>query len=39
MATKRPNLTSEAGVPVADNHHSETAGPAGPTRLHLYVAR
>jgi catalase len=30
---ERPALTTEAGVPVADNQHSQTAGPAGPTLL------
>jgi catalase len=31
--TKRPPLTTEAGAPVADNQHSQTAGPGGPTLL------
>ena len=30
---KRPTLTTEAGAPVADNQHSETAGAGGPTLL------
>jgi catalase len=29
----RPTLTTEAGAPVADNQHSQTAGPAGPVLL------
>ncbi|MEZ4298522.1 MAG: catalase [Polyangiaceae bacterium] len=33
MSTKIPVLTTEAGVPVADNKHSQTAGAAGPTLL------
>ena len=32
MAT-RPTLTTESGAPVADNQHSQTAGPGGPTLL------
>jgi catalase len=32
MTTKK-TLTTEAGVPVADNQHSQTAGPGGPTLL------
>lgn len=31
--TKRTNLTTEAGAPVADNKHSQTAGATGPTLL------
>ncbi|MFI5183402.1 MAG: catalase, partial [Vicinamibacteria bacterium] len=31
--SKRVPLTTEAGVPVADNQHSQTAGPTGPTLL------
>lgn len=34
--TKRPTLTTlttEAGAPVSDNQHSQTAGPSGPTLL------
>jgi len=31
--TKRPDLTTEAGAPVADNQHSQTAGAGGPTLL------
>ncbi len=31
--SKRPKLTTEAGKPVLDNQHSETAGPAGPALL------
>jgi catalase len=31
--TKRPTLTTEAGAPVGDNQHSETAGAGGPTLL------
>jgi len=30
---KKPKLTTEAGAPVADNQHSETAGPGGPVLL------
>ncbi|HEX7622417.1 MAG TPA: catalase, partial [Anaeromyxobacteraceae bacterium] len=30
---KRPTLTTEAGAPVADNQHSQTAGPGGPVLL------
>jgi catalase len=29
----RPILTTEAGAPVADNQHSQTAGPSGPVLL------
>ena len=29
----RPKLTTESGAPVADNQHSQTAGPDGPTLL------
>ena len=29
----RPTLTTESGAPVADNQHSQTAGPAGPVLL------
>jgi catalase len=29
--TKRDTLTTEAGAPVADNQHSQLAGPGGPT--------
>jgi catalase len=29
----RSTLTTEAGAPVADNQHSQTAGPGGPTLL------
>lgn len=28
-----PTLTTDAGAPVADNRHSQTAGPVGPTLL------
>jgi catalase len=31
--SKRPTLTTEAGAPVADNQHSQSAGPGGPTLL------
>ena len=31
--TKRATLTTESGAPVADNQHSQTAGPAGPVLL------
>src|SRR5215470_20319053 len=31
--TKKPKLTTEAGAPVADNQHSQLAGPGGPTLL------
>ncbi len=31
--SKRPQLTTEAGAPVADNQHSQTAGPNGPVLL------
>ncbi len=31
--TKRPNLTTEAGAPVPDNQHGQTAGPGGPAPL------
>src|SRR6267378_3144964 len=31
--SKVPKLTTEAGAPVADNQHSETAGPGGPVLL------
>jgi catalase len=30
---KKPKLTTEAGPPVIDNQHSQTAGPAEPTLL------
>jgi catalase len=30
---KRPTLTTEAGAPVADNQHAQTAGPTGPVLL------
>src|SRR5260370_596285 len=30
---KKPRLTTEAGAPVADNQHSQTAGPGGPVLL------
>jgi catalase len=30
---KRPTLTTEAGAPVSDNQHSQSAGPNGPTLL------
>jgi catalase len=30
---KRPTLTTEAGVPVGDNQHSQLAGPGGPALL------
>jgi catalase len=30
---KRPTLTTEAGAPVSDNQHSQSAGPGGPTLL------
>jgi len=30
---KRPTLTTEGGAPVADNQHSQLAGPNGPTLL------
>jgi len=30
---KRPTLTTESGAPVADNQHSQTAGPTGPVLL------
>jgi len=33
MFMKRPTLTTEAGAPVTDNQHSQTAGPNGPTLL------
>src|ERR1700738_5473250 len=29
----RPSLTTEAGAPVIDNQHSQTAGPSGPVLL------
>lgn len=29
----RPTLTTESGAPVADNQHSQTAGPSGPVLL------
>jgi catalase len=29
----RPTLTTEAGAPVTDNQHSQTAGPSGPVLL------
>src|SRR5689334_12551418 len=29
----RTTLTTEGGAPVADNKHSQTAGPGGPTLL------
>jgi catalase len=29
----RPTLTTEAGAPVSDNQHSQTAGPTGPVLL------
>ena len=31
--TKRPTLTTEAGAPVTDNQHSQTAGPGAPSLL------
>ena len=31
--TSRPTLTTEAGAPIADNQHSQTAGPGGPVLL------
>src|SRR5260370_4344375 len=31
--SRRPQLTTEAGAPVADNQHSQTAGPSGPVLL------
>jgi catalase len=31
--SERPRLTTEAGAPVGDNQHSQTAGPGGPTLL------
>jgi catalase len=31
--SKRPTLTTEAGAPVSDNQHSQTAGPNGPVLL------
>ncbi|MDC0707063.1 catalase [Stigmatella sp. ncwal1] len=31
--SKRPVLTTEAGAPVSDNQHSQTAGPSGPVLL------
>ena len=31
--TKRTTLTTESGAPVADNQHSQTAGPGGPVLL------
>jgi catalase-peroxidase len=31
--TKRPILTTEAGAPVPDNQHAQTAGPGGPVPL------
>ncbi|WP_224241003.1 catalase [Hyalangium gracile] len=31
--TTRSHLTTEAGAPVADNQHSQTAGPTGPVLL------
>lgn len=33
MTSKATTLTTEAGAPVADNKHSQTAGAAGPTLL------
>src|SRR5437899_6005875 len=30
---KKPKLTTENGAPVADNQHSQTAGPGGPVLL------
>jgi len=30
---RRPKLTTEAGAPVADNQHSQTAGPSGPVLI------
>ncbi len=30
---KRPTLTTEAGAPVTDNQHAQTAGPSGPVLL------
>jgi len=30
---ERPKLTTEAGAPVADNQHSQTAGPSGPVLM------
>ena len=31
--SERPTLTTESGAPVADNQHSQTAGPDGPVLL------
>ncbi len=31
--SNRPKLTTEAGAPVTDNQHSQTAGPSGPVLL------
>jgi len=31
--SRRPQLTTEAGAPVADNQHSQTVGPNGPVLL------
>ncbi len=31
--SEKLSLTTEAGTPVIDNQHSQTAGPAGPTLL------
>src|SRR5690242_13636205 len=31
--SNRPHLTTEAGAPVADNQHSQTAGVTGPVLL------
>lgn len=28
-----PKLTTESGAPVADNQHSQTAGPSGPVLI------
>ena len=30
---EKPTLTTESGAPVADNQHSQTAGPNGPVLL------
>ena len=31
--SKRKKLTTESGAPVADNQHSQTAGPGGPVLI------
>ncbi|MDB5638690.1 MAG: catalase, partial [Bradyrhizobium sp.] len=34
---KRPTLTTDSGMPVADNQNSITAGPRGPVLMQDFV--